>query len=159
MLTARCQVGLGGRDETIALVGDRLPVVRGEELAERAHGKPVLLDLLEDASLRVVQLRRRRREALPRGAVREQAVVELVRRPDALSLDRLRDTVRAVREHAIHTRGEGRRLPVHVRPRRRPRSPTLPAQPVTSVFYLFRDSPQRRAALALEPGSAARYAL
>jgi glycosyltransferase involved in cell wall biosynthesis len=30
---------------------------------------------------------------------------------------------------------------------------------VTSVFYLFRDSPQRRAALALPPGSAARYAL
>ena len=37
--------------------------------------------------------------------------------------------------------------------------PTLPAQPVTSVFYLFRDSPQRRAALALEPGAPARYAL
>jgi glycosyltransferase involved in cell wall biosynthesis len=30
---------------------------------------------------------------------------------------------------------------------------------VTSVFYLFRDSPQRRAALALPPGSAARYGL
>jgi glycosyltransferase involved in cell wall biosynthesis len=30
---------------------------------------------------------------------------------------------------------------------------------VTSVFYLFRDSPQRRAALALEPGAPARYAL
>jgi glycosyltransferase involved in cell wall biosynthesis len=30
---------------------------------------------------------------------------------------------------------------------------------VTSVFYLFRDSPQRRAALALPPGSPARYAL
>jgi glycosyltransferase involved in cell wall biosynthesis len=30
---------------------------------------------------------------------------------------------------------------------------------VTSVLYLFRDSPQRRAALGLEPGSAARYAL
>ncbi|HET7515067.1 MAG TPA: glycosyltransferase family 4 protein [Gaiella sp.] len=30
---------------------------------------------------------------------------------------------------------------------------------MTSVLYLFRDSPQRRAALALEPGSAARYAL
>lgn len=30
---------------------------------------------------------------------------------------------------------------------------------MTSVFYLFRDSPQRRAALALEPGSAARYSL
>jgi glycosyltransferase involved in cell wall biosynthesis len=29
----------------------------------------------------------------------------------------------------------------------------------TSVFYLFRDAPQRRAALELEPGSAARYAL
>ena len=85
--------------------------------------------------------------------------MELVRRADALPLDRLRDAVRAVREHAVHARGEGRRLPVHVRPRRRPRSPTLPAQPVTSVFYLFRDSPQRRAALALEPGSPARYAL
>ena len=43
--------------------------------------------------------------------------------------------------------------------RRSPRSPTLPAQPLTSVFYLFRDSPQRRAALALEPGAPARYAL
>jgi len=30
---------------------------------------------------------------------------------------------------------------------------------VTSVFYLFRDSPQRRAAFALPPGSPARYAL
>ena len=30
---------------------------------------------------------------------------------------------------------------------------------MTSVLYLFRDSPQRRAALALAPGSAARYAL
>jgi len=46
-----------------------------------------------------------------------------------------------------------------LRPRRVPRSPTLPAQPVTSVFYLFRDSPPRRAALALEPGAPARYAL
>ena len=30
---------------------------------------------------------------------------------------------------------------------------------MTSVFYLFRDSPQRRAALALEPRAPARYAL
>ena len=30
---------------------------------------------------------------------------------------------------------------------------------MTSVFYLFRDSPQRRSALALEPGDPARYAL
>ena len=30
---------------------------------------------------------------------------------------------------------------------------------MTSVFYLFRDAPLRRAALALEPGSAARYSL
>jgi glycosyltransferase involved in cell wall biosynthesis len=30
---------------------------------------------------------------------------------------------------------------------------------VTSVFYLFRDSPLRRTALGLEPGSAARYSL
>ena len=29
----------------------------------------------------------------------------------------------------------------------------------TSVFYLFRDSPHRRAALGLEPGSPARYSL
>jgi glycosyltransferase involved in cell wall biosynthesis len=33
------------------------------------------------------------------------------------------------------------------------------ALPVTSVFYLFRDAPLRRAALGLEPGSAARYSL
>ena len=38
-------------------------------------------------------------------------------------------------------------------------SPTLPAAPVTSVFYLFRDAPPRRAALELEPGSPARYSL
>jgi glycosyltransferase involved in cell wall biosynthesis len=38
-------------------------------------------------------------------------------------------------------------------------SPTLPTATVTSVFYLFRDAPQRRAALELAPGSAARYAL
>jgi glycosyltransferase involved in cell wall biosynthesis len=30
---------------------------------------------------------------------------------------------------------------------------------VTSLYYLFRDAPQRRAALELEPGSAARYVL
>ncbi len=30
---------------------------------------------------------------------------------------------------------------------------------MTSVYYLFRDAPQRRAALELEPGSAARYSL
>ena len=30
---------------------------------------------------------------------------------------------------------------------------------MTSVFYLFRDAPQRRAALGLEPGSPARYGL
>ena len=30
---------------------------------------------------------------------------------------------------------------------------------MASVFYLFRDAPQRRAALGLPPGSAARYAL
>jgi len=30
---------------------------------------------------------------------------------------------------------------------------------VTSVFYLFHDAPQRRSALALEPGASARYAL
>ena len=30
---------------------------------------------------------------------------------------------------------------------------------MTSVFYLFRDAPHRRAALGLEPGSPARYAL
>ena len=30
---------------------------------------------------------------------------------------------------------------------------------MTSVFYLFRDAPQRRAALELDTGSAARYAL
>ena len=32
-------------------------------------------------------------------------------------------------------------------------------RPVTSVFYLFRDAPQRRAALATTPGSAERYLL
>ena len=30
---------------------------------------------------------------------------------------------------------------------------------MTSILYLFRDSPLRRAALDLEPGSAARYSL
>ena len=30
---------------------------------------------------------------------------------------------------------------------------------MSSVFYLFRDAPHRRAALTLEPGSAARYSL
>ena len=42
---------------------------------------------------------------------------------------------------------------------RRAESPTLPAVPRDLVFYLFRDAPLRRAALELEPGSAARYSL
>ncbi len=64
------------------------------------------------------------------------------------------------REHAVHARGEGRRLPggmscVPVADRRLP----YRRRTVTSVFYLFRDATQRRAALELETGSSARYAV
>jgi glycosyltransferase involved in cell wall biosynthesis len=39
------------------------------------------------------------------------------------------------------------------------RSPRLPTETMTSVFFMYRDAPQRRAALATEPGSGERYAL
>ena len=39
------------------------------------------------------------------------------------------------------------------------RSPTLPAETVTAAFFAYRDSAQRRRALAAERGSAERYAL
>ena len=80
--------------------------------------------------------------------------MQLVRRPDALALHRLRHPVCAVREHAIHPLRE---LVVRCRCMvlfgRRPGS-RLPYRRklVTSLYYLFRDAPQRRAALELEPG-------
>ena len=121
VLAAGGQVRLRGRDEPVALLRDRLPVGPvGEELVERARprtpGRWTSSRMPRCASSSGGG---DRREALARGAVREQAVVELVRRADALPLDRLRDAVRAVREHTVHARGEGRRLPVHVRPRPR----------------------------------------
>ena len=65
-------------------------------------GEPVLPDVGEDASLDVVELRRRLAEAVAAPAVRQEAVVQLVGRTDALALERLRHPVRAMREHAIH---------------------------------------------------------
>ena len=51
-------------------------------------------------------------------------------------------------------------LPVHVPCGQPPIVAYLThGKPVTSVFFLFRDAPQRRAALDLEPGSPARYGL
>ena len=52
--------------------------------------------------LDVVELRRRLAEAIAARAVRQEAVVQLVGRADALALERLRHPVGAVREHAIH---------------------------------------------------------
>src|SRR4029079_18266449 len=101
--------------ETIALLLERAPPLPiGEEVVERAHREAVLADLGQNALLELVELRRCLVEAVPTGAVREEAVVQLVRRPDALPLDRLRHAVCAVREHAVHAVGELRSLPVHV---------------------------------------------
>ena len=86
--------------------------------------------------------------------------MQLVGRPDALALERLGHPVGAMREHTVHARRELCPLSVHGPRSRRPGS-RIPyrREPVTSVYYLFRDAPQRRAALELEPGSAARYSL
>ena len=54
MLPAGGQVCLGRGDEPVALLLDRPPLVRGEELVERSHCEPVLPDLVEDAPLRVI---------------------------------------------------------------------------------------------------------
>ena len=62
----------------------------------------MLADVRQDALLELVELRRRLPEVLPTRAVRQEPVVQLVRRPDALALHRLRHPVCAVREHAIH---------------------------------------------------------
>ena len=59
-------------------------------------------DVGEDALLDVVERRRRLAEVPAARAVREEPVVQLVRRADAPTLDRLRDAVGAVGEHAIH---------------------------------------------------------
>ena len=102
MLAAGREVNLSRGDEPVALLLERAPVafVR-EELLEGPDGEAALLDVGEDAPLEVVELRRRPVEAATARAVREEAVVQLVRRTDALALDRLRHPVRAVREHAI----------------------------------------------------------
>ena len=89
----------------VALLRELASSSVGEELVERAHREP-LLAATSSRMLRCTSsscggddAKRSRR-----GAVREQAVVELVRRADALPLDRLRDAVRAMREHAVHAR-------------------------------------------------------
>ena len=63
---------------------------------------PVRLDVAEDPVLELVELwpiLLVEGTALP---VREEAVVELVCRADATTLDRLRDAVRAMGEHPVH---------------------------------------------------------
>ena len=121
VLSTRGEVGLGRRYEAVALLFERAPAVSiGEDVLERPHRESVLVDLGQDALLELVQLRRRFAEALARRAIRQQAVVQLVRRTNALSLDRLGDTVGAMREHAVHAGREGRVLPVHVLRGRRP---------------------------------------
>ena len=103
MLAARGEVGLRRGDEPVALLLDRPPVLGvGDEILERAEGISLLADVRQDALLDVVELGRRLAEALPARAVREEPVVQLVRRTDALALDRLRDAVGTVREHAVH---------------------------------------------------------
>ena len=61
----------------------------------------MLPDLREDALLHVVELRRRLAELAAAGAVREEPVVQLVGRADALPLERLGHAVGPVREHAV----------------------------------------------------------
>ena len=156
MLSSRRQVGLGGRTRPVALLGDALPLPRRRAdrtsaprtpAAELPRGCPAQASSSlggDDTKLY------RARSGSRAGGAWSSYVTR-----DALPLDRLRDAVRAVREHPVHARGEGRRLPVHASSAARAASPTLPGAAGDLVFYLFRDSPQRRAALAL----GARYAL
>ena len=103
--------------------------------------RAMLADVGQDALLELVELRRCLVEAVPTGAVREEAVVQLVRRPDALALDRLRHPVCAVREHAIHAFESLFAVGAWSSRSAARESPTLPAEPVTSLYYLFRDAP------------------
>ena len=126
----RCEVGLGGRDEAVALVGDRLRLVRGESWSNDRTANPCCCTWSR-CRVALVQLRRRRREPLACGAVREQAVVELVRRSDALPLDRLGDAVRAVRDTRF-MREEKVVVCLCMLSAARAAVTYLPAQPVTS---------------------------
>src|SRR5439155_20944226 len=94
------------RYEARALLLDRAPVafVR-EELREREERVPLGLEVGDDALLHVVERGLRLREATAARAVREQPLVQGVRRPHAAFLERARDVIDAG--------GEVRLRPVH----------------------------------------------
>ena len=104
VLAALREVGLGLGDEAVAHRLERRASApsSAKSSPNDATAKPLASTSREDAPLHLVELRAVglvERAALP---VREHAVVELVRRADAAPLDRLRDAVCAVREHAVH---------------------------------------------------------
>ena len=104
-----------GEDERGRLLQELGPLVLfGDDVLEGAQGVALLADVRQDAPLDVVELRWCLAEATSAGAVRQEAIVQLVGRTDALALDRLRHAIRTVREHAVHAPGEFRSLPVHV---------------------------------------------
>ena len=103
LLATLREVGLGLGDEAVAhrLEVGPVRVVR-EEVVERRDGEAAALDVGKDAPLHVVELRSIGLVQASALAVREHAVVELVRRANPAALHGLRDAVCAVREHAVH---------------------------------------------------------
>ncbi len=102
VLPADRQVGLGLCDEPVALGLDLVPELGGKELAEGNNREALGADVGHDSLLHVVELRDVVREEAAALAIREHAVVELVGRADALSLEGFCHTVCTVREHPVH---------------------------------------------------------
>ena len=103
VLAARGEVGLGRGDEPVALLLDLASRPRRRRRGPGRSGRSSpARGRRRGCSAGRRRAGRRLAEVPPARAVREEAVVQLVRRTDALALDRLRDAVGAVREHAIH---------------------------------------------------------
>ncbi len=82
------QLPLGGGDELGGPAVDRCPLVPGrEQRREGELGVPLRVEVVNDRALDVVELGRRAGEVPAGGAVREEAVVELVRAPDPSALE------------------------------------------------------------------------
>ena len=104
VLAALREVGLGLGDEAIAHRLELRPVRRVRERARRTarREKPFASTSARIRLWTSSSVGRLGLEARTALAVREHAVVQLVRRADPATLDRLRDAVGAVREHAVH---------------------------------------------------------
>ena len=90
VVAAGGEVRLGGGDEPVALLHECLPVGRiREQVGECSERETLVADVVEDSLLDGVERRTRLDEAVAAGAVREEPVVQLVRCPDPLALDRL----------------------------------------------------------------------